>query len=68
MAFLYVNCLCFLFQHKNFPESKTMTKMKTITNKLNQLHKLGQDNHIDTCTHRHTYLYIYIYIYIYVRI
>ena len=42
MAFLYANCLCLLFQYGNFAESKTMTKMKTITSKLQPLHKLQQ--------------------------
>ena len=61
IAFLYANCLCLLFQHGNFAESKTMTKMKAITSKLQQLHKLQQYKRIDTCTHRNTF-YIFIYI------
>ena len=69
MAFLHANCLCLLFQYGNFAESKTMTKMKTITSKLHQLHQLQQYKRIDTCTHRRTHLYIYvIYIYIYIYV
>ena len=67
MAFLYANCLCLLFQYGNFAESKTMTKMKAIANKLQQLHKLQQYKRIDTCTHRHTY-YTFIYTDIYIHI
>ena len=67
MAFLYANCLCLLFQYGNFAESKTMTKMKAITSKLQQLHKLQQYKRIDTRTHRHTY-YTFIYIYIHTHI
>ena len=64
MAFLYAkyaNYLCLPFQYGNFAESKTMTKMKAITSKLQQLHKLQQYKRIDTCTHRNTF-YIFIYI------